>query len=54
MKNSQYVIENLDNGLVTKWDDKVILFDSQEEAEEFIETFFSFYEGENFKLSKGI
>lgn len=54
MKNPQYIIENLDNGLVIRWDEKVLLFDSQEEAENFIETFSEFFEDANYKLSKGI
>ncbi len=34
MKDIQYIIKNLDNGLAARWDQNVILFDSQEEAEE--------------------
>ena len=30
MKGMQYVIENLSNGLVARWDENVILFDTQE------------------------
>ena len=54
MKPMQYIIKNLDNGLLAKWNDDVILFDSQEEAKEFIETFPDFFEKANFELSKGI
>ena len=54
MKSAQYVIENLSNGLVIRWNESPILFDSQEEAEEFIETFSSFFEDTDYRLSKGI
>lgn len=54
MKSAQYVIENLSNGLVIRWDESPILFDSQEEAEEFIEMFSSFFEDTDYRLSKGI
>lgn len=54
MKLQQYVIENLENGFVIRWDESPILFDSQEEAEEFINMFPDFFEGCDYKLSKGI
>ena len=54
MKPSQYVIENLDNSFVVRWGENPILFDSQEEAEEFIDMFPKFFKGCNYKLSKGI
>ena len=54
MKSAQYVIENLSNGLVIRWDKSPILFDSQEEAEEFINMLPDFFEGCDYKLSKGI
>ena len=54
MKSQQYIIENLDNNFVVRWDERPILFDSQEEAEEFINMFLDFFEGCNYKLSKGI
>lgn len=37
MKNPQYIIKNLDKDNIIKWDNKKILFDSQEEAEEYVE-----------------
>lgn len=54
MKLQQYVIENLENGFVIRWNESPILFDSQEEAEEFINMFPDFFEGCDYKLSKGI
>lgn len=36
MKNRQYVIKRLDTGEYVKWGEDVILFDTQEEAEEMI------------------
>lgn len=54
MKHEQYIIENIDNDLIIRWDGSPVLFDSQEEAEEFIEIFSKFFEGSNYKLTKGI
>ena len=36
MKGMQYTIVNLDNGLYAQWDEDVIIFDTQEEAEQFL------------------
>lgn len=54
MKQAQYLIENLENGLVTRLGELIVLFDSQEEAEEFINKFPDFFENANFKLTNGI
>lgn len=55
MKKSQYIIESLEKpNIAIRWEGKVILFDTQEEAEEFVETFPEHFEDYNFRLSKGV
>ena len=60
MRGMQYVIERLDNGLQTQWENNdgvvlTILFDTQEEAEEMIELFPDFFnEPKNIEIKKGI
>lgn len=55
MKGMQYVIKNLSNGLVARWDENVILFDTQEEAEEMISLFpYFFCQPKDLEIEKGI
>lgn len=54
MKSKQYLIKNLDNGLVARWNEHPILFDTQEEAEDFIESNPDFFKKANFELESGI
>lgn len=60
MKDMQYVIQRLDDGLQVQWENnekitQTILFDSQEEAEEMIELFPDFFnEPKNIEIKKGI
>lgn len=55
MKDMQYVITRLDNGLQAQWDDDTIIFDTQEEAEEMIEFFPSFFDNpKSIEIKKGI
>lgn len=41
MKAPQYIIKDIENGYIIKWrtTNKIILFDSQEEAEKYIDRF---------------
>ena len=54
MKQAQYTIMRINDGFQALWCKKVILFDTQEEAEEFIETFPKFFGIKNFEIKKGI
>ena len=54
MKGMQYTIVNLDNGLYAQWDEDVIIFDTQEEAEEMINTFQNFFKHTKLEIKKGI
>ncbi len=55
MKDIQYIIKNLDNGLAARWDQNVILFDSQEEAEEMVSLFPDFFRRpKQLEIKKGI
>lgn len=55
MKDMQYVIKRLDNGLQAQWDEDTILFDTQEEAEEMIELFPEFFDNpKSIEIKKGI
>jgi hypothetical protein len=55
MKSMQYAIKNLDNGLFARWDEMVILFDTQEEAEEMITLLPEFFcQPKNLEIKKGI
>lgn len=55
MKDMQYVITRLDNGLQAQWDDDTIVFDTQEEAEEMIELFPEFFDNpKSIEIKKGI
>ena len=55
MKDMQYVIKRLDNGLKAQWDNDIIIFDTQEEAEEMIELFPSFFNNpKSIEIKKGI
>ena len=54
MKGMQYTIVNLDNGLYAQWDEDVIIFDTQEEAEEMINIFQNFFKHTKLEIKKGI
>jgi hypothetical protein len=55
MKNIQYVIARLDNGLQAQWGKDTILFDTQEEAEEMICCFPDFFKRpKEIEIKKGI
>lgn len=59
MKSIQYVITRLDNGLCVKWEENIILFDTQEEAEEMIFSIPSFFNSpfnkhKELEIKKGI
>ena len=54
MRNMQYIIVNLDNNLQIQWEGNVILFDTQEEAEEMIESFKYFLKEAKLQIKKGI
>ena len=55
MKNNKFIIKNTDEeDLYIQWYDankaSIIIFDTKEEANEFIETHFYLFEGVNFKI----
>ena len=42
MRNPQYIIQGVNNNLIASWNKNIILFDTQEEAEEIISSNFKF------------
>lgn len=53
MKAYQYIIKDIENGYIIKWggsNGKIILFDSQEEAERYVSRFIC----GNYEICKGI
>jgi hypothetical protein len=55
MKDMQYTITRIDDGLQAQWDKDTILFDTQEEAEEMISMFPEFFDNpKSLEIKKGI
>ena len=59
MKSAQYTITRLSDGLQVEWkvsnlEKLTVLFDTQEEAEEMIESFPTFLKSNDFEIKKGI
>lgn len=55
MKTYQYIIHHVKKDMDAEWEGKTILFDTQEEAEEMIETFPEFFSPrKHLEIKKGI
>lgn len=54
MKQAQYVIVRHDNNLQAQWNAKIILFDTQEEAEDLLSHPCLFREPMNVEIKKGV